>query len=98
MADGIVRMPGTDAQVRALDTLAGHRLSWIRVSLKTLAGLFPKTRSLQVQRAIAGILDPRGLPGSSLAGDLAKTLATHRVKSPDGKDLIDVLIRRLQSS
>jgi hypothetical protein len=96
VADGIARMPGTEAQVRALDTLAGHRLS-DPVSLKTLAGLFPKTRSLQVQRAIAGILiraDTRLIAGV----DLAKTLAAHRVRSPDGKDLIDVLIRRLQSS
>ena len=96
VTDGIVRMPGSDAQVRALDTLAGHRLN-DPVSLKTLAGLFPKTRSLQVQRAIAGILiraDYQMLAGS----DLAKTLLTHRVKSPDGKDLIDVLIRRLESS
>ena len=96
VADGIVRMPAPDAQVRALDALAGHRLSDAE-SLKTLAGLFPKTRSLQVQRAIAGILiraDIRLFAGA----DLAKTLAAHRVRSPDGKDLIDVLIRRLQSS
>ena len=87
VADGIVRMPGSEAQVRALDTLAGHRLS-DPVSLTILANLFPKTRSLQVQRAIAGILIRADY--QLLAGiDLAKTLLTHRVKSPDGKDLID---------
>ena len=96
VADGIVRMPGSEAQVRALDTLAGHRLS-DPVSLTILANLFPKTRSLQVQRAIAGILIRADY--QLLAGiDLAKTLLMHRVKSPDGKDLIDVLIRRLQST
>ena len=96
VTDGIVRMPGSEAQVRALDTLAGHRLN-DPVSLKTLASLFPRTRSLQVQRAIAGILIRADY--QLLAGiDLAKTLVAHRVKSPDGKDLIDVLIRRLPSS
>ena len=93
-----VRDPSEDARwlQRALDTLAGHRLS-DPVSLTILANLFPKTRSLQVQRAIAGILIRADY--QLLAGiDLAKTLLTHRVKSPDGKDLIDVLIRRLQST
>ncbi|CAG1006492.1 hypothetical protein BURK1_03302 [Burkholderiales bacterium] len=95
VTSGIVRMPGSEAQVRALDTLAGHRLDDPE-SLTALAHLFPKTRSLQVQRAIAGILIRADFRTLSRI-DVVKTLVRHRLRSPDGRDLIDVLIRRLQS-
>jgi len=49
-----------------------------------------------VQRAIASVLirsDYRVLG----AADLARSLKTYRLKSPDGNDVIDALIRVLQA-
>jgi hypothetical protein len=92
---GIARMPGSDAQVRALETLAQQRLSDPE-SLKEIARLFPVARSVQVQRAIASVLirsDYRVLGRT----DLARSLQQHRLKSPDGSDVIDALIRVLQA-
>ena len=92
----IGQMADAGAQVRALDTLAHHRLS-DPATLEQLARLFPVARSLGVQRAIAGILlraDYAALDGP----DLARTLREYRLKSPNGRDLIDVLITRLQSA
>jgi hypothetical protein len=96
VATGVVRMNGSDAQVHALDTLARLSLS-DRESLEALARLFPLAKSLTVQRAIAGILvrsDFRAIA----TPELVKTLRQTRLKSPDGVDVIDVLIRRLQAS
>ena len=92
----IGQMSDAGAQVRALDTLAQHRLS-DPATLEELARLFPLARSLGVQRAIAGILlraDYAALDGL----DLARTLREYRLKSPNGRDLIDVLITRLQAA
>ncbi|HSH89627.1 MAG TPA: hypothetical protein VK996_06555, partial [Ramlibacter sp.] len=92
----IARMPASSAQVRALDTLAQHRLADAE-SLREIARLYPLTKSVDVQRAIAGILirsDHRVLGQT----DLARSLKQHRLKSPDGDDVIDALIRVLQSS
>jgi hypothetical protein len=92
----IGQMADAGAQVLALDTLAHHRLS-DPSTLQELARLFPVAKSLGVQRAIAGILlraDHAALDGP----DLARTLREHRLKSPNGRDLIDVLITRLQAS
>ena len=91
---GIARMPASDAQVRALDTLALHYVA-DRESLEPLARLFQKARSVAVQRAIAGVLirsDYRALGRP----ELLRVLREYRLKSPDGADLIDALIRRLQ--
>jgi hypothetical protein len=91
----IARMPRAEGQVHALDALAGQGLADPQ-SLEELARLFPVARSVQVQRAIAGILirsDYRMLARS----DLAQTLRKHRFRSPDGEDVIDALIRRLQA-
>ena len=95
VATRIARMPGSDAQVRALDTLAHYYLA-DRESLEQLARLFPVATSVNVQRALAGVFirsDYRSLPRQ----DLVRMLRQHRIKSPDGEDLIDVLIRRLQA-
>jgi hypothetical protein len=95
VTSGIARMNDSEAQVRALDTLARLSLTDLQ-TLEELARLFPRTTSLAVQRAIAGILirsDYRALAASDLAGVLRK----HRVKSPDGEDAIDILIRRLRA-
>src|SRR5947208_1032621 len=89
------RMKSADAQIRALDTLARYQLS-DRESLDALTQLFPLARSIGVQRAIAGVLiraDYRSIANP----ELVRALRQHRLKSPSGEDLIDVLIRRLQS-
>ena len=96
VAHGIARMSNADAQARALDTLARHELS-DRESLDQLTRLFPVAKTVNVQRAIAGILiraDYEALANP----DLLRALRQHRLKSSDGKDLIDVLIHRLQTS
>ena len=92
---GIARMPLSDAQVRALDTLAQQRLADPE-SLHEIARLFPLARSLNVQRAIAGILirsDYRMLARA----DLARVTAPAPAEVARRSDVIDALIRRLQS-
>jgi len=96
VAAAIARMDNQVAQVRALDTLAQHRLSDEK-SLVALTDLFPVAKSLEVQRAIAGILI-RADYATLAKPDLVRALRTHRRKSTDGQDLIDILIRRLQAS
>jgi hypothetical protein len=96
VATGIARMNGADAQVRALDTLARYHLS-DRESLEELTRLFPRAKSVNVQRAIAGILIRSDFQAIATP-ELVKTLRQSRLKSPDGADLIDALIRRLQTS
>jgi hypothetical protein len=91
----VARMKSADAQVRALDTLARYQLS-DRESLDELTRLFPLAKSIGVQRAIAGVLI-RADYHSIANPDLVRELRQHRLKSPNGEDLIDVLIRRLQS-
>lgn len=92
----IGRMSDVDAQVRALDTLASHRVS-DRESLESLTRLFPVARNVNVQRAIAGILI-RSDYEAIARPELVRALREKRLKSPDGQDLIDVLIRRMQAS
>jgi hypothetical protein len=95
VAARIARMTDSDAQVRALDTLAHYYLA-DRESLDQLTRLFPVATSVNVQRAIAGVFirsDYRSLPRQ----DLVRMLRQYRIKSPGGEDLIDVLIRRLQA-
>ena len=77
-------------------TLAGLRLS-DRLSLDALTRLFPQAKTVNVQRAIAGILIRADYHALAVA-EIARTLRQYRLKSPDGEDLIDVLIRRLQAS
>jgi hypothetical protein len=94
IAADIGRLNGPEAQVRALEALAKQRVSDPH-SLKAIAGLFARTRSLQVQRAIANVLlraDTQALE----RGELLQSLRRHRLKSPDGQDAIDMLIRVLQ--
>ena len=90
------RMEGADAKVVALDTLARHYLS-DRQSLEALVVLFGLSDSISVQRAIAGILI-RSDYRSIARPELARTLGERRVRSTDGEDVIDMLIRRLASS
>jgi hypothetical protein len=96
VTDGIVRMSGSAAQVRALQVLASHRLE-DHESLVQLTRLYPVAESVGVQTAIAGILirsDYRAIASPQLL----RTLQEHRLKSPGGRDAIDVLIRRLQAN
>jgi len=95
IAVAIARMTESAAQVRALDTLAHYYLS-DRESLAELAKLFPRAATVSVQRAIAGVFirsDYRAVAQL----DLVQVLRRFRIKSPDGEDMIDVLIRRLQA-
>jgi hypothetical protein len=96
VTSGIGRMKAAAAQVRALETLAKQRLADPQ-SLQEIARLFPLARSLEVQRAIAGILI-RSDTKMLVRDDLARSLRQHRLKSPDGSDVIDVLIRLLQAT
>lgn len=94
VASAIARMPASDAQVRALETLAQQRVADPE-SLRAIAALYAQARSVQVQRAIASVLirsDHRALGQA----DLARTLKQHRLKSADGGDVIDALLRVLQ--
>jgi len=95
IAQGIVRMKGVAAQVRALETLARLHVK-DREVLDELARLFRQSTSLQVQRAIAEVFIRAGDAGAANPS-LAATFRQHRIKSPSGDDLIDILIRRLQS-
>lgn len=93
VASAIGKMP-TDAQIRALDTLAQQRLA-DRESLQAVAQIFKMARSVDVQRAVAGVLiraDTRVLE----RGDLERSLKQYRLKS-DGGDVIDALLRMLQA-
>ena len=92
----VASMKGAEAQMHALETLATYRLSDPE-SLDELMRLFPRARSVGVQRAIAGILI-RADYQAIAKPELVQALRTHRLKSPGGEDVIDVLIRRLQMS
>ena len=96
IASSIGRMTTARAQVRALETLARQRLTDAQ-SLQEIARLFPLAGSLEVQRAIAGILIRADTKVLARA-ELARAIRQHRLKSPDGHDVIDVLIGLLQSS
>jgi hypothetical protein len=95
VATRIAGMTDPDAQVRALNTLAGQYVS-DRESLDELMRLFPNAKSISVQRAIAGIFiraDYRAIDRDELVG----VLRQHRLRSIDRDDIIDALLRRLQA-
>jgi hypothetical protein len=92
----IATMTRVDAQVRALDTLARLHMA-DRDALAELVKLFPRAASVAVQRAIAGVLI-RADHHSLASADMVSVLRDHRLRSADGNDVIDILIRRLQSS
>ena len=90
----IARMPRSPAQVRALESLAEQPISDAE-SLNGLVRLFPAADSLDVQRAIAGILIRSDFDAIDRPA-LVVVLRQNRIKSTDGEDLIDALIRRLE--
>lgn len=92
-AAAVAAMRPGPAQVRALDALGRMRLA-DRGALEALAALFARTTSLAVQRAVAEVFlrsDPRAIPRARIA----KLLRAHRLRSPDGEDLIDQVARQL---
>jgi hypothetical protein len=91
----VARMTGSDAKVRALQSLARLRLS-DRASLDELARLYPVAESPGVQIAIAGVFIRADYTVMAKSG-LVQTLRDHRLKSGQGPDAIDVLIRRLEA-
>jgi hypothetical protein len=95
VAMGIARMSSAGVQVRALDTLARFNIA-DREILEELARAFAGARSAQVQRAIAEVFI-RSDQKLIARQQLVSTLRQHRIRSSGGEDLIDVLIRRLQS-
>jgi hypothetical protein len=95
LAAGIARMPPSEAQVRALESLARHYVS-DREVLATLTRLYAETRSWSVQAAIAGILI-RADRRSIASPELVRTLTDRRLPAPAGaEDMIDELIHVLQ--
>jgi hypothetical protein len=62
-----------------------------------LTRLYPVATSARVQAAIAGILIRSDYQKIANA-ELVQTLRRHRLKSTDGENLVDVLIRRLTVS
>lgn len=96
VAATVAQMPPSAAQAMALVTLAPLRVSDPEILTK-LARLFPRARTLAEQRAIAAVLLLSDYPRAGRA-DLARSLRRERLKSPDGDDIIDALIRRFQMS
>ncbi len=91
----VARMSGSDAKVRALQSLARLRLS-DRASLEELARLYPVAGSPGVQIAIADVFI-RADYTAMAKPELVRTLRDHRLKTGQGQDAIDVLIRRLEA-
>lgn len=95
VAASIAGMSPSEAQVRALEALGRHYVSDPEI-VDQLIRLFSQTPSWSVQAAIAGILmraDQRSIASPQLVG----TLREHRRPSPPGENMIDALMRRLQS-
>jgi hypothetical protein len=95
IATDIARMPPSQAQVRALETLGRHYVS-DRDVLDRLVQLFVQTPSAAVQAAIAGILlraDARSIPQPALL----RTLREYRLPPDGGDSLVDALLHKLQS-
>ena len=95
-AAGVARMPPGPAQVRALDVLARHHLDDPE-TLASLTGLYANAGSVGVQRALAGVL-LRAEYRSIANPDVVRMLRERRLRSSDGEDMVDILIRRLQAS
>ena len=91
---GITRMEPGEAQARALESLGRHYVSDAQV-LEMLRQLFAQTPSWSVQTAIAGILI-RADRRSIASAKLLSTLIEKRQSSPDGNNMVDALIQRLQ--
>jgi len=92
IAAGIPQSGSQAAQVRALETLARLNIT-DRETIDQLAQVFADAKSINVQRAIAEVFlrsDARALPKA----ELAALVRRHKLR---GDDLIDQLLRKLQS-
>ena len=95
VSKAIANMQASPAQIRAIDTLARHRLS-DRQSLDEMIRLYSQTRMVGVQVAVASVLIRADYRTFSTP-ELVETLRQNRLKTAHGEDLIDVLIRRLEA-
>jgi hypothetical protein len=93
LVDAVAGIEASEAQVRALDTLARQPLLEGR-ALAPLVGVFTRTRSADVQRAIAGVLIRSDRPDEATSG-LVQTLRAARVRTHERDDMVDALLRRL---
>lgn len=93
MAREVARMPESDAQILAFGVLGRLRIEDPQ-TVEVLAQSFALSTSIRVQRAIAEILLRSG-PNALARPGLAGMLREKRVRSRDGDDLIEVVIRRL---
>jgi hypothetical protein len=92
----IAAAPGGDLQAPGLELLAVQpRLDPESVAL--LLDWFGASRSLRIQRAIATLL-LKGDYRSFASESVARSLQEERLRSPDGRDVIDALIERLTAS
>ena len=94
VALSVARMPGSSAQVRALETLARQAIA-DREVLDELARLYTRASSTGVQRAIAEIFIRSG-DRSFGTPEFVAFLRRYRL-SESGNDLVDVLIAQLQA-
>jgi len=93
VASDIATMRSPAAQARALAVLTEARPT-DPATLARLAEMYPSAATADVQNAIAGLL-LRGDDGALDRVRLAQTLRQYR-RNPAGRDLVDVLIRRLE--
>jgi len=91
VALGVAKMEVPAAQARAIETLARSHISDGAV-VQEFKRLYVRAGSLAVQRAVAEAFLRWNYRGE---GDLAQVLRKHRLRSPDGADVIDTLIERL---
>jgi hypothetical protein len=95
VAQRIIDMPAGDAQVRALEVLGRHYVS-DREVLQMLADHYARTRSLEVQNAIAGVL-VRGDLRAIDAAELRRVLSQQRRRPAGPGEMVDALLDRLAS-
>lgn len=93
LVDAVAGIDDAGAQVRALHTLARQPLL-DGEALEPLVALFARTRSVEVQRAIAGVLIRSDRPLLA-APELVHTLRSTRLHPPEREDMVDLLLRRL---
>jgi hypothetical protein len=94
VAQAIALMSATRGQARALDALARQHVGDAE-TLDQLTRLFAQTDSVAVQTSIAGIL-VRADYATIARPEIVQTLRQHRLKSPGGESMVDVLMRHLQ--
>ena len=95
-AASIALMRSSETQARAIDVLAQQHISDTQ-SVEAVTRLFPLTRSVDVQRAIARFIILADFSAIATP-DTLRMLRQTRLKSSGGEDIIDILIRRLEAS